>query len=63
MGHPEWKPQRMVVVADRGKKIWFVENPEVLGGKEGAHVRIIGQLHSNQKSLHVEKATTLEGAE
>jgi hypothetical protein len=59
MGHPEWKPQRMVVVADRGKKIWFVENPEVLGGKEGAHVRIIGQLHSKQKSLHIEKATSL----
>jgi hypothetical protein len=60
VGHPEWLPQRMIVVADQGKKIWFVENPEVLTGKEGEHVRIIGELHRKQKSVHVEKATNLE---
>lgn len=26
-GHPEWKPQRMVLVTDEGHKIWVVVNP------------------------------------
>jgi len=60
IGHPEWKPQRMVVVADRGKKIWIVENAEALTGKEGEHVRVVGELKRKQKSLHVEEAATLE---
>jgi len=34
VGHPEWKPQRMVLVADKSKKIWIVENPEALKGHD-----------------------------
>ncbi len=38
--HPEWKPQKMVLVADLDGKIWIVANPSNLAGFEGKHVRI-----------------------
>ena len=34
VGHPEWKAQRMVFVADPDGQIWIVENPEALKGHE-----------------------------
>lgn len=57
VGHPEWKPQRMVFVTDAGKKIWIVTNPAALKGFEGKHVKIKGQLNAARKTVRV---TTVE---
>jgi hypothetical protein len=40
VGHPEWLPQRLVLVSDDGKTIWFVENPDILIKQAGLHVRV-----------------------
>jgi hypothetical protein len=40
VAHPEWKAQRMVLVADSGGKIWTVANPAALAGFEGKHVSV-----------------------
>ncbi len=53
VGHPEWKPQRMVFVTDEGQKIWVVVNPKTLKGLEGKHVTIIGQLNAASKKIRV----------
>lgn len=60
VGHPEWKPQRMVFVADEGQKIWVVVNPKALKGLEGKHVTITGQLNSATKKLRVTTASELK---
>jgi predicted transcriptional regulator YdeE len=52
-GHPEWHPGRMVFVRDKGKKIFFLSNPNVLRGKEGEHVEILAKIDSTRdKSKH-----------
>jgi hypothetical protein len=38
VGHPEWLPQRMVLVSDDGKTTWIVENPVALITQAGQHV-------------------------
>lgn len=38
VGHPEWLPQRMVLVSDDGKTTWIVENPVALITQSGQHV-------------------------
>ena len=38
VGHPEWLPQRMVLVSDDGKTTWIVENPATLITQAGQHV-------------------------
>jgi hypothetical protein len=40
VGHPEWLPQRLVLVSDDGKTIWFVENPDILIKHAGLHVLV-----------------------
>ncbi|HVR41064.1 MAG TPA: hypothetical protein VMU84_18365 [Thermoanaerobaculia bacterium] len=37
-GHPEWKAQAMVLVLDDTQKIYVVNNPESLLGREAEHV-------------------------
>ncbi len=39
VGHPEWKPQRAVFVADDDQGIWIVENPEAVRNFPAAHRR------------------------
>jgi hypothetical protein len=53
IGHPEWKPQRMVFVTDEEQKIWIVENPDALKGYEGDHVKITGKVNTKKKSVKV----------
>ena len=60
-GHPEWKPQRVVIVSDGDNKIWFVTNPGVLRGLEGEHVRVMGRMDGEKNSLHVASAVTFLG--
>ena len=38
VGHPEWLPQRMVLVSDDGTTTWIVENPATLISQAGQHV-------------------------
>jgi len=40
VGHPEWKPQRMVLVARDGSSIVFIANPERLNDHAGQEVTI-----------------------
>lgn len=60
IGHPEWKAQRMVLVTDKGHKIWVVENPEALKGLEGKHVTIAGQLDQSKNSVRVTSASEIK---
>ena len=55
VGHPEWKPQRAVFVADDDQAIWIVENPEAVSNFPAAHVALEGKFDSAKKSIHVEK--------
>jgi hypothetical protein len=59
IGHPEWKPQRMVFVRDADKKVWVVSNPEALKGHEGEHVRIAGRFDAAGNSLRVVEVSIL----
>ena len=55
VGHPEWKPQRAVFVADDDQRIWIVENPEAVRSFPAAHVVLAGKFDSAQKTIRVEK--------
>jgi hypothetical protein len=57
VGHPEWKPQRAVFVADADEGIWIVENPEAVANFPAAHVLLTGKFDSAKKTIHVEKIT------
>jgi hypothetical protein len=55
IGHPEWKPQRAVFVADADQTIWIVENPEAVKDFPAAHVLLAGQFDSTKKTVRVDK--------
>jgi hypothetical protein len=55
VGHPEWKPQHAVFVADDDQGIWIVENPEAVRNFPAAHVVLAGKFDSSKKTIHVEK--------
>ena len=55
VGHPEWKPQRAVFVADDDQGIWIVENPESVRNFPATHVLLAGKFDSAKKTVHVEK--------
>jgi hypothetical protein len=55
VGHPEWAPQRMVLVSEDGKTIWIVENADALKGLAGQHVAVDATLHSRTKSVRVRR--------
>jgi len=57
VGHPEWKPQRAVFVADDDQAIWIVENPEAVRSFPAAHVVLEAKFDSARKTIHVEKIT------
>ena len=57
VGHPEWKPQRAVFVADADEGIWIVENPEGVANFPATHVLLAGKFDSAKKTIHVEKIT------
>ena len=57
VGHPEWKPQRAVFVADDDQGIWIVENSEAVRNFPAAHVVLEGKFNSAKKTLHVQKIT------
>jgi hypothetical protein len=55
VGHPEWKPQRAVFVADGDHAIWIVENPEAVKDFPAQHVQLTGKFDPAKKFVHVEK--------
>jgi hypothetical protein len=57
VGHPEWKPQRAVFVADDDQGIWIVVNPEAVRNFPAAHVVVAGKFDSAKKTINVEKIT------
>jgi hypothetical protein len=57
VGHPEWKPQRAVFVADDDQAVWIVENPDAVKDYPAAHVVVTGKFDSAKKLIHVEKIT------
>ncbi|PYT47241.1 MAG: hypothetical protein DMG44_18725 [Acidobacteria bacterium] len=59
VGHPEWKPQRAVFVADEDHAIWMVENPEAVRDFPAAHVVLAGQFDSAKKTVYVGKITAV----
>jgi hypothetical protein len=60
MGHPEWKPQRAVFVADDKGVIWIVENSEAVKNFPAAHVLVRGQFDSAKKTVHIQKISALK---
>jgi len=57
VGHPEWKPQRAVFVADDDQGIWIVENAETVSNFPAAHVVLTGKFDPAKKGVHVEKVS------
>jgi hypothetical protein len=55
VGHPEWKPQRAVFVADDDQAIWIVDNPEAVRNFPAVHVVLQGKSDFAKKTIHVEK--------
>jgi hypothetical protein len=60
IGHPEWKPQRAVFVADQSRVIWIVDNPEAVKKFPAAHVLVSGKFDVEKKMLHVEKIALVQ---
>jgi hypothetical protein len=57
VGHPEWKPQRAVFVADDDQGIWIVDNAETVSNFPAAHVVLVGKFDPAKKTVHVEKVS------
>ena len=53
VGHPEWKPQRMVLVTPDGRSILFVANPELLNDHAGETVTVRATPPDKSKTVRV----------
>lgn len=62
VGHPEWLPQRLVLVSDSDKKIWIVENPESLDGREGRHVEVRAILDIAKGSIRIDRVVEIQSS-
>jgi hypothetical protein len=58
IGHPEWTPQRLVLVKESDNSVWVVENPEALDGREGERVRVSVSVNGSKKSVRVKSVST-----
>jgi hypothetical protein len=58
--HPEWKAQKMVLVADLDGKIWAIANPARLAGFEGKHVHVSVDKRRKQLFVHSAKENNRE---
>jgi hypothetical protein len=56
--HPEWKAQKMVLVADSDGKIRTIANPSALAGFEGRHVSV--SVARRRQQLFVYSAVIVE---
>lgn len=55
IGHPEWKPQPLVLVKESDHSVWTVDNPSSLNGLEGRRVRADVAIDASKKGVHVKK--------
>ncbi len=53
VGHPEWKPQRMILITDDGKRFWFVENPDSLIDQTGRHVTVVVSFGEATETIRI----------
>jgi hypothetical protein len=53
VGHPEWLPQRVVLVSDDGKTTWIVENPATLINQAGRHVLVDARPGKHANSIRI----------
>jgi hypothetical protein len=53
VGHPEWLPQRMVLVSDDGNTTWIVENPDALIDHAGQHVVVDVRFDKHAQSIRI----------
>jgi hypothetical protein len=53
IGHPEWKPQPLVLVKESDHSVWTVDNPSSLSGLEGQRVRADVAIAAGKKDVHV----------
>jgi hypothetical protein len=60
IGHPEWKPQRAVFVADGDHAVWVVLNQEAVKKFPAAHVELAGKFDSKKKTVLAEAVTSKE---
>jgi len=55
IGHPEWKPQELVLVRASDSSVWAVDNPSSLTGFEGQRVRVNVEVDAKGRRVHVVK--------
>jgi hypothetical protein len=54
IGHPEWKPQPLVLVKEEDQSVWTVDNPTSLIGFEGEKVRAVVKADAAKKTVHID---------
>jgi hypothetical protein len=57
IGHPEWKPQPLVLVKEVDRSVWDVDNSSTLRGLEGQGVRVEVVVNATKKVVHINKVT------
>jgi hypothetical protein len=55
VGHPEWKPQPLVLVKESDRSVWIIDNPSSLSGLEGQRVRANVEIDASKKAFHVKR--------
>jgi hypothetical protein len=55
IGHPEWKPQPLVLVKESDRSVWTIDNPSSLSGLEGQRVRADVETDAARKAVHVKR--------
>jgi hypothetical protein len=55
VGHPEWKPQPLVLVKESDHSVWIIDNPSSLSGLEGQRVRANVEIDASKKAVHVKR--------
>ena len=56
IGHPEWKPQPLVLIKEEDQSVWTVDNPSSLSGFEGKTVRAVLKADAAKKAVHIDSA-------
>jgi hypothetical protein len=55
IGHPEWKPQPLVLVKVSDRSVWTIDNPSRLSGFEGQRVRADVEIDARTKAVHIKR--------
>lgn len=55
IGHPEWKPQPLVLVKEPDRSVWIVDNQSSLTGLDGERVRAEVKVDAGRKAVYINK--------